>query len=52
MTTDGSKYLYCKNCEKTYCKIIKHRIENGYASIAHCSECKYFILNPKRKKKK
>ena len=38
------RFLFCKNNVDFYCKIIKHKISNGYASKAHCGSCKHFKI--------
>ena len=41
---DGSKYIVCKHMilDRGFCKKIGHEILNGYASMKHCKDCKFF----------
>lgn len=42
---DEDRYILCNNRSKNgMCKIIKHTIYSGIASIRHCKDCKSFTL--------
>lgn len=36
------KAFVCTHNTGPVCSVIKHHIGNGYASIAHCTNCKEF----------
>ena len=38
------KFMLCINNKGHFCKIKKHKITNGFASKAHCDNCKNFKL--------
>jgi hypothetical protein len=42
------RFVVCKNIDNGYCKIKKHNIENGNASLNHCKMCKYFVIREKK----
>lgn len=44
------KFLFCKNMKDDYCKIVKHKITNGFASRSHCGLCKYFTTRDSTEK--